>query len=567
MGAIACNSSTTTPNNSTSPVSIKTPDVQPGALVWGRYSDIESLDPTKITNILSKQVLDQIYDTLLTFDQQGQIRSNLAKSWAVSRDGKQYTFKLHPQIKCHDGTNFDAQAVKFNIDRAINPETGNKTRASWGPIQNVDVIDPLTVQVNFSEPFASFLPFLADTFSSMICPSSIDKFTLNFGNEGTIGTGPLKFDRWQQGEFMVLSPFAEYKNLGRPVTNSGVLKFPQLFMKIMPEAKSRWQALENGQINFTDVEIGQIDQVKANPQLTLHTATNTGQIVFLQFTNNKPFDQKNLREAVALAVNPEIVVKEAFANNYQAEKCVIPAPLVGNQENFCNTTSFIHDPERAKTILAEQGYNLENPLEVNLWTWRGDQRERAIASMEKQLATIGIRAISESFDIGTLNAKIKEANNNPSGKPTIIMSGWSWFDPDFLANLWGSPGFLDGFHNTQLDALLREMQGTTRPIERSAKITAVQQYLFNNAVMIPLYSPGWLSHYVSKNISGLQVGVFNRIFLNDVQVLPTQSSASPEPTPEKIDTTTPTITPTPTSDISPTSSPTNLPITETEQPE
>ena len=133
-------------------------------LVWARYGDADSLDPHRATSTPSMQVWDQIYDTLLSFDMEGTPGPNMAKSWEVSEDGLEYTFTLNEGIKCHDGTDFDANDVKFTIDRAFG-DTPSLTRTSWGPITDVTVVDPLTVTVTLGSTFGAFLPFLADSFS------------------------------------------------------------------------------------------------------------------------------------------------------------------------------------------------------------------------------------------------------------------------------------------------------------------------------------------------------------------------------------------------------------------
>ena len=141
-------------------------------LVWARYGDIDSLDPHRATSTLSMQVWDQIYDTLLAFDDEGKPRANLAKSWEVSDDGLSYTLALEAGVTCHDGTPFDAEDVKFTIDRAFDGAKPSLTKTSWGPIEAVEVIDPLTVKVSMASRFGAFLPFLADSFSSMVCDSN-----------------------------------------------------------------------------------------------------------------------------------------------------------------------------------------------------------------------------------------------------------------------------------------------------------------------------------------------------------------------------------------------------------
>ena len=140
-------------------------------LVWARYGDADSLDPHRATSTLSMQVWDQIYDTLLAFDMDGKPGPNLAKSWEVSDDGLEYTFALNDGITCHDGSAFDANDVKFTIDRAFG-DNPSLTKTSWGPITSVEVVDPLTFKVSMSSKFGAFIPFLADSFSSMVCDSN-----------------------------------------------------------------------------------------------------------------------------------------------------------------------------------------------------------------------------------------------------------------------------------------------------------------------------------------------------------------------------------------------------------
>ena len=118
-----------------------------GTLVWARYDDIDSLDPHRATSTLSMQVWDQIYETLLSFDEEGNVGPHIAKSWSVSEDGLEYTLALQSGVTCHDGTPFDGNDVKFTIDRAFDAEKPSLTKTAWGPVESVSVPDPLTVKV------------------------------------------------------------------------------------------------------------------------------------------------------------------------------------------------------------------------------------------------------------------------------------------------------------------------------------------------------------------------------------------------------------------------------------
>jgi peptide/nickel transport system substrate-binding protein len=133
---------------------------QASELVWARYGDADSLDPHRATSTLSMQVWDQIYDTMLAFDEEGKPQPHFAKAWTVSDDGLEYVFELQDGVVCHDGTPFDANDVKFTVDRAFG-DNPSLTKTSWGPIESAEVMDPLTVKITMSSRFAAFIPFLA----------------------------------------------------------------------------------------------------------------------------------------------------------------------------------------------------------------------------------------------------------------------------------------------------------------------------------------------------------------------------------------------------------------------
>ena len=516
--AIACNNTQTTTTKS------ETPTIpEANTLVWARYSDSDTLDPHKLISPLSRQIIDQIYDTLLSFNDQGQIQPNLAKEWSVSDDGQEYTFTLNENIKCHDGTTFDAKAVKFTMDRAINAETENKTKDSWGPIETVEVLDDLTVKVKMAKAFSPFLRFLADPYSSMICPSAIKTYGNKFGIEGAIGTGPFKFFQWTQGEQLVLEANPDYKNYGRPVENSGTPYIQKLIIKTMPEVEVRLAAIKSGEVHLTEPEISQISDIKEDQNLKLYTVENTGQIVFLEFvTSRPPFNDKRARQAVALAIDPKNVTEEVLGGLVKTSECAIADVMFPSDQKLCSEFSIKPDQEEAKILLTELGYSEEQPLEVTLLTWQGGNREKIIEKFKTQLEEVGIKANLEIMDIGSLNARIKQENSqieSQESKGIIDMMGWSWYDPDFLYTLWHSPGWMGGYHSDELDTLLEEMRITTNSEKRQEKVVEVQKYLLDNVVMVPLYSPGWMWNYVSNSdVEGFKIGAFNRPLFNDVKL-------------------------------------------------
>jgi len=182
-------------------------------IVWARYGDIDTLDPHRATSTLSLQVWSLIYDTLLATDADGKPVPNIARSWTVSEDGTEYTFKLADGVKCHDGAQLTAEDVKYTVDRAFDAKNPSVTKASWGPIESATVVDPLTITLKLKTPFVAMVPFLADSFSSILCRGNAT--VGGFGTSAAIGSGPWKLVSWTKGDRIVLAKNPDYRSSPR----------------------------------------------------------------------------------------------------------------------------------------------------------------------------------------------------------------------------------------------------------------------------------------------------------------------------------------------------------------
>lgn len=492
-----------------------------GRLVWARYGDADSLDPQRTTTTLSWQVFDQIYDTLLAFDDNGEVVPNLAEEWTVSEDGLEATFVLNEGITCHDGTPFDADDVKYTAERAISEDDPSVTKGAWGPISSVEAVDAQTVKFNFSEPFGAFVSFMADPFSSQICDSA-EELGDDFGVSAAVGTGPWKLVSWTKGDEIVLEKNTDYQNFGRPIENDGAPYLDQLVVKQIPEPQTRLAGLQTGEIQvIAEPPLEELEAIEADESLNNYIAEKTGQNVFFEFTISRPpFDDIRARQAVAYATDPDAAIDIVFGDVVKREKCTVARGVLGNDQDFCEEHGYSYDPERAKELLAELGYGPDNPLEVTLMTWVGGNREKMVQVFQNQLKQVGIEADIETMDIGTLNARVKQENETDSGQGTFDMMGWAWYDPDILHQLWHSPGAYSGYQSPELDALLSKTRTTVDSDARLAAVQEAQQYLLENAVHVPLYTPGWLWIYTTRSeVEGFKIGPFDRPLFNDVKLI------------------------------------------------
>jgi len=487
-----------------------------GTLIYARNGDADSLDPNKTTTTLSFQVMSQIYDTLVAFDAQASLKPNLAKSWDISPDGTQYTFHLQPGVTFHDGTPFNAAAVKFTLDRFVDPATQNPLRTSIGPLKATEVVDDQTVRLTFASPFAPLLSFLTTVW--MLSPTAVKKYGNDFGNH-PVGSGPFQFKSWVKGDRITLTRFDGFKGFHPMFKHKGPPYLDGIQYRAMPEEQARLAALQTGEVNIAEPPIDQIDQIKNDAKYALYIAQNTGELIFLEFAVHRaPFDDVRVRQAVGYGVDRDAIANIALDGLVQPALCTVGPGIAGGTSPVCKTDGFTHDPQKAKALLKAAGYG-DKPLPVTLATWTGDNREQAAELIQNQLKQVGFDVQLQTMDIGTLDARVKQENDTKQGGGFFDMMGWAWQDPDILYSLFHSPGWTDGYSDPTLDKMLEQQRQLTDQAKRLALIDQIQQFLLDHAAMVPLYSPGWNWMLASQSsVKGFQFAPFNQALLQDVYI-------------------------------------------------
>ncbi|HMA24528.1 MAG TPA: ABC transporter substrate-binding protein, partial [Gemmatimonadaceae bacterium] len=201
-----------------------------GTFVLGLVAEPTSLDPAQLTDINSMRILSSIYDTLVQFGDNGfDLKPGLATKWTVSPDGLTYTFTLRTGVKFHDGTAFNAAAVKFNFDRMLDPKNEYASTGPfpfggfyYGSIKETKVVDDSTVQFILSQPYSPLLNSLTLNQGRIVSPDAVKKYGKDFAQH-PVGTGPFVFSEWQHGVRVVVTRNDSYWD-GAPLLDKIVFR-------------------------------------------------------------------------------------------------------------------------------------------------------------------------------------------------------------------------------------------------------------------------------------------------------------------------------------------------------
>jgi peptide/nickel transport system substrate-binding protein len=331
-------------------------------LVVGLVAEPVGLDPAQVTDLNSSRVGRRVVETLVGFaDESTQIVPLLAESWTISKDGLTYTFKLRKGIAFHDGTPFNAQAVKFSIERQINPEhpankLGKYPFAAYffGNVKAVEAMDESTVRFVLKEPRASFLAILVAPAASIVSPTAAMKSGQDYA-VSPVGTGPFKFVSWDRGQRVVLEKNPSYWRY--PV------KVDRVIYRPVTEDQARLTELLTGGL---DLIVGTppdfVAQLENHPKVTLQKQVGA-HVWYLGFNNTKkPFDDKRVRQALNYAVNKDAIVRDVLKGTGSISKGPV---LPGTWGDEGGLKPFPYDPERAKKLLADAG--LPSGFSTTLW--------------------------------------------------------------------------------------------------------------------------------------------------------------------------------------------------------
>lgn len=456
-------------------------------VVVGLEAEPTSLDAHQLSDYNSSRAAMELYDQLVRFkDETTDLEASLAEKWDVSEDGLEYTFYLREDVTFHDGTPFNADAVKFSIDRQIDPnhpfhDTGQFAYADYtfGPVESVEVVDEFIVKFILKEPYAPFLSNMAMHAASIVSPTAVEQLGADFTNN-PVGTGPFKFVSWNPGVEVVLEANQDYFK-GAPTID-------KIIFKPITEAQTRLAELEAGNIDLI-VNVPPDDLLRLEADGNLQIIEQAGMHVWWTAMNaqREPFNDVRVRQAVNYAINKEAIVEGILQGTGEVANSPVPPAVWGHNPNV---TNYEYNPDKAMELLAEAG--LADGFEATYWvpeSGSGMQQPQAMAAaIQSDLSKVGIKVNIQTLEWGAYLDKVfvsVEEND-------MDMHQLSWIgdngDPDnFLYALlsgeqWPTAGFNSAYYqNEEVDELLKQARVTKDKGERTALYEKAQELIMNDA--------------------------------------------------------------------------------------
>ena len=446
--------------------------VRGGTLTVGFPADAATFDPRFSVIFSERQVMYPVYNTLTKLGPDFSINPELATSWEVLDGGKRIVFKLREGVKFHDGTEFDANAVKWNIDSRLDEATKSPQRKQLvNVVESVEVIDRYTVEFNLLGPFPALMGMLAQRVGFVVSPTAARKHGEEFGSN-PVGTGPFLFKEWVRGSHVRLERNPDYWEEGLPYLDK--IDYEDVAGSVVGI-----QRLVTGEIDYVgQLSPNDIRAIEDNADIELHPV-KVGRWHSLQWRwDRPPFDNADFRRAVAHAIDRKHIVDILTAGKATMAAGPTPPGLWW----YSDPDAFEHDPDKAREYLEKSGYKGD---EVLLTVAGTGIYPRIGQLVQEQLLDVGINIQINAVPQKGWYGKVLK------GEFEFTPTRWTQRpDPDGLLQiLFHTEGFANStkYSNPKVDALLDEARTMTDIPARTKLYAEAQRHIAADLPYVSLF--------------------------------------------------------------------------------
>ena len=452
--------------------------VRGGTLRIGWIPNAKTLDPHLSSQFSDRYILYMAFNTLVALDRSFNVIPELARSWQVSPDGKQITFELQRGVKFHDGTDFNAEVVKWNIERILDPAVKSTSRTLIEPaIAAVRAVEPYKVVFELKQPFPPLLAALAERPGFIVSPTAVKQAGVDFGRR-PVGTGPFKVTEWVQDSHVTLERFTDYWEKGKPYLD-------KVTVRVVPDPTVRLTMVRTGEVDVaTDVDAKDIPGLATDPSVKVSEVKPPARWTAVLWQVNKPpFDNKALRQAIALAIDRKELQEVLLRGMGEPARGPVIPGVWWFDPNF---KGLQYDLEAAKKKLAEAGY--PNGFRHKFVVENTPQWIREAELLQAQLRKINVTMEMEPVNPADAWANIHAKKTNWSHTRWTTRA-----DPHgLLFYLFHSKGYANttGYSNPRVDELIDKAATIYEPEKRKALYHEAERMIVDDAPYLYLtYNP------------------------------------------------------------------------------
>lgn len=449
-------------------------------------SEPKRINPLFLTDLNSHMISNLIFRGLISIDNDGKPKPELAESWQIKDGGKKIIFNLRKDVYWHDGIPFSAQDVLFTLKLLESNEIASPIKGSLGPVKDIKIIDSHTVSIDYSEPYGSAL----ESLKVGILPQHLGNRVLESSFDSSpVGTGPWKVQKWQRGQFIILERFDKFYG--------EVSKIKKVQIRFIPDQTTKYLELKSGRIDAAEFQAH--TEVKDLENKFNKYQADSYRYVCLGFNLEKfPFKSSEFRIAVAKMINKEELIKGVLKGNGKISLGPYPR---GTWYYDSEIKPYEYNPKEANQILKKLDMS---DIKFKIFVASENKELQQVAQfIQQSLKEGGIQTEIRLFDWQTLRHRILEEKNYDA----VILSRTYLWDPD-IYDLWHSSKAKGGwnlfsFSDREIDRLLERGRKTLDFHRRAEIYKRVQRILYEKQACVFLYETP-LTFYASKRIKNIE---------------------------------------------------------------
>jgi peptide/nickel transport system substrate-binding protein len=446
-----------------------------GTLTVALFADPRTFDPHLAGNLQGRATTQSVHDTLFELDAAGKLAPGLVEAWEW-KDSLTIVLTTRSGVKFHDDTEFNAEAVRYNLERIRNPDTGSIRGGEISALDTVEVLDAKTVRLRLKQPFAAFLYPLVDVAGCVVSPTAAERWGKEYGLHPA-GTGPFKLVEYLKDAHSILERNGDYWIPGKP-------HLDRLVLRPIPVDSTRLAELRSGGVQFAEsLPLQDIQRLRAGNEVVVSEKVGFRWEWFgFNVREEYPGHSKKLRQAFQYAIDREALHHVAYNGTGSIGYDGI---LPGSPFHDPKYKPYERNLDMAKRLVDESG--LDQPIEILAPLTPDPVKQRAAQIFQANAAEIGVTVKTEGIAARGYWAAMRK------GTMQLILEGWWGYRPDpdqylyIMLHSSGKQAKRMGYNNPKMDELMTAQRSVVDLGERRKLFRQISMLMNEDAVYVPYH--------------------------------------------------------------------------------